>query len=128
MGSPPARRPLGSQRFGKGQRLRTPADFARVFADSQRSADAYFTVLGRVNSLTAPRLGLAISRRAARRAVQRNKLKRLAREAFRCRHDLPDWDFVVMAKPEAAKTDTASLRRSLDRHFERLTRRAGTAT
>jgi RNase P protein component len=37
---------------------------------------------------------------------------------------LPDWDFVVMAKPLAVATDAARLRQSLDQHFERLKRKA----
>ena len=37
---------------------------------------------------------------------------------------LPAWDFIVMARPDAAAADKATLRRSLDQHFERLTRRA----
>jgi len=37
---------------------------------------------------------------------------------------LPDWDFVVMAKPLAVTTDAAVLRQSLDQHFERLRQKA----
>lgn len=33
---------------------------------------------------------------------------------------LPNWDFVVMAKPGAAAAASALLRQSLDQHFERL--------
>jgi ribonuclease P protein component len=57
--------------------------------------------------------------------VDRNRLKRLAREAFRLRTDLPPWDFVVLAKAGADKADKPSLRASLDRHFGRLTSVAG---
>jgi ribonuclease P protein component len=67
---------------------------------------------------------LTISRRSAKRAVDRNKLKRLAREAFRYA-GLPAWDFVVMSKPEAAAADKRVLRASLDAHFKRLMSRAG---
>jgi len=37
---------------------------------------------------------------------------------------LPDWDFVVMAKPLAAASGSALLRQSLDQHFERLRQKA----
>jgi ribonuclease P protein component len=67
---------------------------------------------------------LTISRRSAKRAVDRNKLKRLAREAFR-HAELPAWDFVVMSKAEAAAADKRVLRASLDAHFKRLMSRAG---
>jgi ribonuclease P protein component len=56
--------------------------------------------------------------------VDRNKLKRLARESFRLQRDLPSWDFVVLAKPDAHSTDKRSLRDSLERHFERLKKTA----
>lgn len=66
------------------------------------------------------RLGLAVSKRAAKRAVDRSRLKRLAREAFRARTDCAPRDFVVIARPAAAAATNAELRASLDRHFDRL--------
>jgi ribonuclease P protein component len=69
---------------------------------------------------------LTISRRAARRAVDRNRLKRFARESFRLQRDLPPWDFVVLAKPDAHSTASPALRESLERHFDRL-KKAATA-
>jgi ribonuclease P protein component len=110
--------------FSHVQRLHNPAEFARVFADAERSADRFFTVLGRPNEHPHARLGLTISRRAAKRAIERNRLKRIAREAFRLALELPSWDFVVLAKPLAAQTEPRVLRRSLDEHFERLRNKA----
>jgi ribonuclease P protein component len=94
-----------------------------VFANGVRSSDRYFTVLACAGSTETARLGLTISRRSAKRAVDRSTLKRLAREAFRNKK-LPAWDFVVMSKPEAALAEKRILRQSLDAHFERLAARA----
>jgi ribonuclease P protein component len=94
-----------------------------VLVSGVRSSDRFFTVLGCAGSGGAARLGLTISRRSAKRAVDRSTLKRLAREAFRS-SKLPAWDFVVMSKPGAAQTDKRVLRQSLDAHFERLAARA----
>jgi ribonuclease P protein component len=100
--------------------LRTPQAFNQVFASSTRSSDQYFTILARANGTATSRLGLAISKRAAKRAVCRNRLKRLARETFRQQHANGGLDFIVMAKPAAAAADGAALRASLGRHFRKL--------
>jgi ribonuclease P protein component len=112
------------QGFSRDQRLGKSAEFGRVFAGAARSADRYFTVLARPGLTPTARLGLTISRRTAKRAVDRNKLKRLARESFRHQR-LPAWDFVVVSKAEAAAADKGTLRASLDAHFRRLIGRAG---
>ena len=114
----------GTAGFSPDQRLHSPAEFGRVFAEPARSSDRYFTVLARPTGRSAARLGLTVARRAAKRAVDRNKLKRLARESFRHQRSLPPWDFVVLARPCAARTERRILRASLDKHFEQLTKAA----
>ena len=57
----------------------------------------------RDNGLGHARLGLAISKRVSKRAVERNRIKRLLRESFRrVRHQLPPVDLMVMAREQAA--------------------------
>jgi len=106
--------------FPAQNRLKTAKDFDRVFAKPMRSSDRYFTILARHNDIAGPRLGLAVSKRAAKHAVDRNRLKRLVRETFRLQSNLPRCDFVVMAKPMATEIDNSELRGSLERHFARL--------
>ena len=116
-------RPIGGdapQGFPRARRLTRPAEFSRVFSRSQRSSDQYFTVLANDTNGHDPRLGLAISKRAAKKAVERNRLKRLVREVFRRQQDMPALDFVVMAGAAAKSASNTQLRASLDRHFRRL--------
>jgi ribonuclease P protein component len=69
---------------------------------------------------------MAISRKAAGSAVQRNRLKRIIRESFRAhRVDLPPVDLVVMSRPEAAMAENSQLWQSLDKHWRRVKAKCG---
>lgn len=82
-----------------------------------------FTMIARTNDLGFPRLGLAISRKVAPKAHQRNRIKRMAREWFRlCATDLPGIDFVIMARSGAVHGTNGEIRASLERHTQRLVR------
>lgn len=107
--------------------MRQKPEFDRVFERSQRSSDAYFAVLARPNEAGVARLGLAVSVKAAGNGVARNRIKRLAREAFRQFEERPALDFVVTARPGLAKQPNPVLRASLDRHFRSLAERATAA-
>jgi len=73
-----------------------PAEFAAVLGSSRRLRGQCFELRFLPNFGTSARLGLVMPKRFARRAVLRNLLKRLSREAFRCRRpDLPALDLVL---------------------------------
>ena len=107
--------------FPRRARLTGRNAFADVFAQPIRSSDRYFTVLARSNALGYPRLGLAISRKVAKLAVARNRIKRVIRESFR-RHQLEigGLDCVVMGRAGVAEQDSAVLFIALQRHWRKL--------
>lgn len=54
------------------------------------------------NQLSHPRLGLIVSKKVSKKAVERNKLKRRLREIFRLnQNNLNSFDIVVIAKQNA---------------------------
>ncbi|WP_246598917.1 ribonuclease P protein component [Methylogaea oryzae] len=103
-------------RFSRSDRLLSAGDYSRVFAGAARSSDRYFTVLARPNDLTHARLGLVVAKKNIKTAVQRNRVKRVIREAFRLgKLAMPSHDLVVIVKASAATADNALLRAALAR-------------
>lgn len=107
--------------FPRTARLLTARDYAAAFKKNKRLSDRYWTVLVHRSDQQAPRLGLAIAKKRAKRAVDRNRIKRVARESFRhLRSNLSHTELVIMNRDETAKTDSKTLRDSLDLLLSRL--------
>jgi len=65
-------------RHPRTARLLRPADFAALRERSQRVSTRHFTVQYRPTQLAA-RLGMAVSRKVSKRAVERNRIRRQIR-------------------------------------------------
>jgi ribonuclease P protein component len=114
---------FNESRFSRQLRLTDSNQFGPVFKNSRRSGDHLFTVLYRPNGLRYARLGLAIAKKSVRRAVGRNRLKRLIRESFRsAQQQLIGKDIVIMARHNADSASNAEIFASLRRHWQSLTR------
>jgi len=83
--------------FKKSQRLVTETDFRAVLAYKCCTDNDLLRLYVRPNDLGYPRLGISISRKYGK-AVIRNRLKRLVREAFRlAQHDIPSgYDYLLI--------------------------------
>ena len=100
--------------FGRESRLLTGSQFRDVFQYRKPVHGRYFSIHSVPNHLGYSRIGLAVSKKVSRRAVQRNRIKRQAREVFRHNQiELQNRDFVVVAKVGCAAQETSVLRREL---------------
>ncbi|WP_263770804.1 ribonuclease P protein component [Propionivibrio soli] len=96
-----------SAAFQKCYRLTKTDDFSSVFGFRRAIKGRYFLLHYRIQETSeavGARLGLVVGKRLLRRSVDRNLIKRLAREQFRAiRCILPPRDIVLRlaAKPES---------------------------
>lgn len=94
--------------YPKTHRLRKPAEFQRVYKNGKRFDARFVTAFVLSNDLQRHRLGITASRKAVGNAVQRNRAKRLLREAFRLsKAELSQleakYDFVLNARRNLLK-------------------------
>lgn len=110
-------------RFRPRQRLKTRAEFDRVFRRGQRLDGRLFTLVVATNGRDEDRIGLAVSRKVGG-SVVRNRAKRLLREGFRLlvREGRSALDVVVLAKPELARLGLREVRRELEQRLRRAGR------
>lgn len=126
-----------SERFTPAAHVRTSSDFTRCFSTGKRAGNQGFSAVYRRHdsadlaaAVTQPRLGLAISRKVDKRAVERNRLRRLIREWFRKNQSaFPAGDLVIIGKLPARGAAAATVFAELDDLTQRLglmeTHRAG---
>ena len=112
--------------FGKARRLLNAKDYSRVFDGAEaRASHKHLLLLARINKQPGHRLGLVIAKKNVRLAVERNRIKRVAREFFRnLPESEPHMDVVLLARRGIGQLDNAALFSILEQQWQRLLRQA----
>lgn len=105
--------------FPRQKRLLKKSEFEEVFNQGKKMTSEHFIFFYKVNTLTHARLGLAISKKKIHKAHDRNRVKRLIRETFRC-HALAHVDIVVIARQAIREETNPYLMSQLGRIWDSL--------
>jgi len=113
--------PDADQCLRDAYRLRKTDEYSSVFAFRRAIKGQYLIVHYRPNDLTTARMGVVVAKKLARRAVQRNLVKRIVREGFRRqRAELPCLDLVVRLNRSIVGASRTNLHNDLADLLRRL--------
>ena len=111
--------------FGTESRIRCAADYKSVFDGALfKVHQPHFLFLAKLTEQPNSRLGIVVAKKKVRRAHERNRIKRLARESFRL-HKVQfnaDIDIVVMPKVGIEAVPNAELFQQLQFAWLKLQR------
>jgi ribonuclease P protein component len=111
--------------FPRQYRLTKTDEFSSVFGFRKAIKTCHFLLHYRLRAdCEAPgaRLGLVVAKKLLPRAVDRNLLRRLARESFRrTRSRLPSRDLILRLAARPEQLDRRALAEEIQRLFDRMT-------
>ena len=112
------------QRFSKKEHLRRAEEFQRVYDRKRTASDDWLILYACENHLPYLRLGLSVPKKRVPLAVQRNRLRRLYREAFRlCRANLPGGYDLVLIPRRCEEPTLETIKSSLIQLVRRVVKR-----
>ncbi len=118
----PQRLPTPRQSFSREQRLLCAADFKAVFDQPDvKASRQHGLLLARASQHNTSRLGLIIAKKNVRKAVERNRIKRLVREYFRrATHAQGNFDIIFLARRGIDNLDSQAVNVLLTKLWQRL--------
>ena len=100
--------------------------YRRVFdGPKYKVSGGAFLFLATPSATPSSRLGVVVAKKNIRRAVRRNRIKRLVREQFRCHPFDAAIDLVVLARSGADQLDNPRIWQELDRLWRTLEQKVG---
>ncbi len=112
--------------FSKSDRLRSNNEFLSIYRGRRFSVTSSFTYYYRYSTpspLSVDRkIGIVISKKVSKKAVCRNRIKRIIKEFYRCNKHLlpPNIYFIVRAMPPAGKLSNREIFNDIKLFFETL--------
>ena len=109
--------------FSKRSHLRKTDEISSVFDFRCRETGLYLTALAKPNTVGNPRLAIMVARKVASRAVARNYMRRVLREAFRhSQQELGNFDIVIRVNRPFDRFQAGPVREELLKHFSRISK------
>ena len=98
-------------KLSKSNILQKSEDISRTLKHKSTNS-THLSFYKQSNHLDSARLGLAIPKKNAKRAIDRNRIKRLVRETFRNALSMDTYDIVVKLHTQIGKKTRKKLRES----------------
>ena len=119
---------MDDNRFPRSVRLLTAQDFKAIFSGAKYKASTReFLILAIPSTQDHSRMGLVVAKKGVKKAVARNRLKRLIREYFRQHQSqLSALDLVVLTRKGADQLTNTDIVRDFEKLFRRIQRQTET--
>lgn len=111
-------------RFTKKAKLIKTDEFSSVFNFRKRISAKFLALHYQPNQIGRARLGLVVGKKVAKRAVDRNYMRRVLREFFRIQqHEINHVDLVIRVQKKFDKEDFIQIKQEFDSLIARINQR-----
>ena len=104
-----------SYKLPKIYRMQAGSPYQRLFQVRQVVSDDFVSLHIKANGLPHHRLGMGVAKKMFRKAVHRNRIKRLIREAFRLERPNFSGGLDIVARPKVKELTLSILKSSFSR-------------